>query len=184
MTIISNRDFLFGETTTNCYRAPRSYHRKINMTQTFISQESIHFYQRKSKVFLVWKCLIHICNFSDVPHVSLELGSNLNGSIIKEGVDVYFECNIKSNPWVYKVSWKHNVIRSTILVSRMWSLKCVDLFQGKMLYNNAIAGTIVSNQSLVLQSVTRARAGTYTCIGSNQEGDGESNRVYLDVKCK
>ncbi|XP_012238110.1 hemicentin-2-like isoform X4 [Bombus impatiens] len=103
-----------------------------------------------------WKLDIH-----HEPVVMLELGSNLNLSAIREGIDVYFECNIKSNPWVYKVSWRHN---------------------GNPLYHNPATGTIISNQSLVLQSVTRSRAGIYTCIGSNQEGDGESNPLNLDIK--
>ncbi|KAG7202848.1 hypothetical protein KM043_009999 [Ampulex compressa] len=103
-----------------------------------------------------WKLDIH-----HAPLVTLELGSNLNSSAIREGIDVYFECNIKSNPWVYKVSWRHN---------------------GNPLYHNPATNTIISNQSLVLQSVTRGRAGIYTCIGSNQEGDGESNPLNLDIK--
>ncbi|KAL7306722.1 hypothetical protein TKK_0001391 [Trichogramma kaykai] len=103
-----------------------------------------------------WKLDIH-----HAPVITLELGSNLNASAIREGLDVYFECNIKSNPWVYKVAWKHN---------------------GQPLYHNVNTGTIVSNQSLVLQNVSRNRAGVYTCVGSNQEGDGESNQLNLDIK--
>lgn len=57
-------------------------------------------------------------------------------------------------------------------------------FQMKPLYNNVLAGIIVANQSLVLQNVTRARSGSYTCIGINNEGDGESNTMLLDIKCK
>ena len=43
--------------------------------------------------------------------MTLEFGTNQQNSAmgIREGADVYFECNIKANPWVYKVTWQHNV---------------------------------------------------------------------------
>ena len=41
--------------------------------------------------------------------VGLSLGSNLEASDIKEGDDVYFECNITSNPTASKVTWKKDV---------------------------------------------------------------------------
>ena len=45
----------------------------------------------------------------DVPVVTLKMGSSLNPDDIKEGDDVYFECNSKANPKMYKLSWFHNV---------------------------------------------------------------------------
>lgn len=51
----------------------------------------------------------------DVPVVSLKMGSNLNPEDIKEGDDVYFECNIRANPKAYKLSWYHNVSSGPIV---------------------------------------------------------------------
>ncbi|XP_054258090.1 hemicentin-1-like isoform X2 [Macrosteles quadrilineatus] len=102
-----------------------------------------------------WKLIVY-----HVPVVTLELSSNINVSAITEGMDVFFECNVKSNPWIYRVSWQHN---------------------GELMKNRPVEGIMVSNQSLVLQDVSRARSGKYTCIASNQEGDGTSNVVDLQI---
>ncbi|XP_036325035.1 nephrin-like [Rhagoletis pomonella] len=89
------------------------------------------------------------------------MGSSLNPDDIKEGDDVYFECVIQSNPKPYKMSWFHN---------------------GKELHSNVSAGIILSDQSLVLQSVSRASAGDYTCLAVNSEGKGASNPVSLHIR--
>ena len=100
---------------------------------------------------------------TDIPQSILSLGSSLNGSNIKEGDDVYFECSVRANPKPYKVSWRFN---ETPLIS------------------NPHAGIIISNQSLVLQDVKRQQSGIYTCVAHNIEGDGVSNPMTLNIRCK
>ncbi|KAG7171576.1 turtle-like 5 [Homarus americanus] len=97
----------------------------------------------------------------NTPRLSLAAGLNLDMEDIKEGDDVYFECGIKANPPVYKVQWFHN---------------------GDELSHNVSAGIILSNQSLVLQRVTRRSSGQYTCSATNLHGLGSSNAVQLSVK--
>ena len=49
---------------------------------------------------------------------------------------------------------------------------------------NIEQGVLISGSSLVLQSVTRAQAGAYTCVASNLEGDTESNSLEIQIKCE
>jgi hypothetical protein len=49
---------------------------------------------------------------------------------------------------------------------------------------NVSSGVIISDNSLVLQGVTRHNAGDYTCMAANGEGKGTSNPVELRVMCK
>lgn len=58
------------------------------------------------------------------------------------------------------------------------------IFQGIELNHNVNAGVILTDHSLVLQSVTRAAAGDYTCLAANTEGKGTSNPVTLRIRCK
>ena len=48
-------------------------------------------------------------SFIDAPQVSLNLGSSLVESDIKEGDDVYLDCHIKSNPEATKITWLRDV---------------------------------------------------------------------------
>ncbi|XP_050673051.1 uncharacterized protein LOC126970949 [Leptidea sinapis] len=103
-----------------------------------------------------WRLNVHY-----VPIVDLRMGSNLNPDEIKEGDDVYFECTVKANPKTHRLVWFHG---------------------NNEIYHNEAAGVILSAQSLVLQSVTRAAAGDYTCMAANSEGKGTSNPVSLLIR--
>ncbi|KAK5648284.1 hypothetical protein RI129_003176 [Pyrocoelia pectoralis] len=95
------------------------------------------------------------------PKVTLTLGHGLNANDIKEGADVYFECHLVANPWVLRVWW---------------------LQDGNRLLSNSTAGLIVSNQTLVLQGVTRTSSGRYFCEAGNSEGTTRSAPFQLRVK--
>ncbi|CAG9802706.1 unnamed protein product [Chironomus riparius] len=95
------------------------------------------------------------------PVISLELGSKLQPGDIKEGDDVYFECKIEANPKFRKLQWLHN---------------------GRPLKTNSSTKIVKSNQSLVLQKVTRFSAGKYSCSALNSEGETVSNEFLLKVK--
>ncbi|GLG93750.1 Uncharacterized protein GBIM_01107 [Gryllus bimaculatus] len=135
----------------------------------------------------------------NAPEVTLDLGANLNASFIREGDDVYFECSVRAHPWIYKVIWKHQGRPQCkrgrhreqpdvgaavfVLVSCASTMRLSrGVAQGRPLHSNASAGVILSNQTLVLQSVRNHSSGDYTCVASNAEGDGESEPFHLDVK--
>lgn len=120
---------------------------------------------------------------ADAPVVQLKIGANLNANDIKEGDDVYFECHIQANPKPYKITWFHNVREMTCQYSTLnsWSHRTL---QGTEVHHNTSVGVILSDQSLVLQSVTRRLAGGYACQATNSEGKTTSKAVRLHVRCK
>ncbi|PRD24940.1 UNVERIFIED_CONTAM: hypothetical protein NCL1_42362 [Trichonephila clavipes] len=99
----------------------------------------------------------------NAPQLRLALGTSNQHSAIKEGNDVYFECNIKANPAVSEVTWYSD---------------------DEQLATNLSRGILVNNQSLILQKVGRENRGMYRCQATNSEGEGESDVVKLDIQCK
>ncbi|XP_072929972.1 neural cell adhesion molecule 1-like [Epargyreus clarus] len=95
------------------------------------------------------------------PLVTLTLGSTLNPNDIKEGDDVYFECNVRANPREHRISWYHN---------------------DRAVTQNVSTGVILSTRSLVLQRVARHDAGRYSCKAANARGETASEVVLLRVQ--
>lgn len=82
---------------------------------------------------------------------------------VKEGTDVYLDCNVLSNPYVTEVRWR---------------------FKNKPIINDPSKGIILRNYSLVLQNVRRHQRGHYRCLASNTEGESISDELNLRVQCK
>jgi hypothetical protein len=98
---------------------------------------------------------------ADAPIVVLSLGSNLDPKNLAKGTDVYLECRIQANPPIKKIEWYHN---------------------NKPLHSSR--GIIITNQSLVLQSISKQTHGQYMCRAGNSQGSVSSNDLYLDIKCE
>ena len=71
-----------------------------------------------------------------------------------------------------------------LCIIRLLHLFFVFSLQAQQLTYSIEEGVIISNQSLVLQKVTREQAGSYTCEASNVEGDQVSNPVRVSIMCK
>ncbi|XP_064108652.1 hemicentin-1-like isoform X1 [Macrobrachium nipponense] len=95
------------------------------------------------------------------PVVELSLGRALDPTSIKEGDDVYFECNISANPHHHRIQWYHN---------------------GKELSHNVSAGIVMSGSNLVLPRLTRRKSGSYRCAAANLQGNSTSSSVSLTVR--
>ncbi|CAL4065335.1 unnamed protein product [Meganyctiphanes norvegica] len=100
-----------------------------------------------------------LLNVTYTPVCTLELGTGVS-SVVKEGEDVYFDCNVDANPPYYKISWYH---------------------KGSLLVHAPHHGVVISGNSLALRGVTRVLAGSYVCSASNVEGDSKSKPLNLTV---
>ncbi|XP_045111203.1 uncharacterized protein LOC123504606 isoform X2 [Portunus trituberculatus] len=103
--------------------------------------------------------LILAVHFVPVATVSVH-GGGSEAATVREGSTVTFTCHLQANPSVYNITWFHN---GRALRGWTW-------------------GVEVNNATLRLLNVTAAMRGLYTCVGSNPEGDGQSNALNLNVE--
>ncbi|KAF2356437.1 Immunoglobulin-like domain, partial [Trinorchestia longiramus] len=99
-------------------------------------------------------------NVTHAPIVELKLGSNLSPDNIRQGGDVYFDCQTTANPAVQKITW---------------------FKENKEVWQRSDAGVLVNGNNLVLQRVQRAHGGNYSCKATNAVATTQSNPVTLSV---
>ena len=105
-----------------------------------------------------------ILNVHYISSASLSLGSSMTeGQSVKEGDDVYLECEVESNPRPHKITWFKD---------------------GNIVKQDVSQGVILSNLTLVIQHVTRNTRGKYTCTAANTEGSVTSNVLTLEIQYK
>lgn len=81
-----------------------------------------------------------------------------------------------------KIHWLHSYKASLETSLLLTAYHCA--LQGIHLEHNTSARVIRSNQSLVLQKITKHYAGNYACSAINDEGETVSNQLPLRVKCE
>ncbi|XP_071040022.1 nephrin-like isoform X1 [Parasteatoda tepidariorum] len=94
------------------------------------------------------------------PQLTLVFGASVKQAHIHEGSDVYFECNIQSNPSITDIKW---------------------IFQDQTIAKDSFRGVSIRNHSLLLHSVDQSHKGSYRCEAFNSEGKGQSEEVLLKI---
>ncbi|GIY83557.1 nephrin [Caerostris darwini] len=100
-------------------------------------------------------------NVQFTPVLTLVFGASVQSEHIREGSDVYFECNIQSNPPITDVRWR---------------------FQSHILEHSPSSGVVIRNHSLLLHNVSRKNRGVYQCVAENDLGRGKSEEVVLRIQ--
>ncbi|XP_045103585.1 nephrin-like [Portunus trituberculatus] len=94
------------------------------------------------------------------PRLQLSLGPHLSLESVEEGDQVTFTCQVDANPQVTGIQWAQD---------------------GVPLQTNSSMGVRVGGDTLLLEKVTRASTGHYTCAAANTEGARTSNPLHLAV---
>nr|XP_027193818.1 M-phase inducer phosphatase-like [Dermatophagoides pteronyssinus] len=126
-------------------------------------------------------------NITYSPILSLIMGSDSHSQDIVEGNNVYFECDIKANPYVTTFGWKLNGQILDILNTSTWTSSS-SLPSSSLSLNSTtttakkINGIEMRNTSLLVTNVNHEHYGHYQCFANNRIGSSQSESVFLNVK--